>query len=770
MLCRPTLVLGLIGATLFSPLPAADRSATDARMQFLEDVRATDGFARGRPRSPTLLWDGNTVLYLRSGPRDAALHLYSFDVATGRETELLSPAMLQPPPEERPNTGPSFTDRVRRERLRDTAEGITSYELIDDDAGLLLAPEGRLCVFHRVDGTLDWLPGHGWINPELSPDQHYIAAVRDGELHVIDRTTRNVTQLTHGASATVSHGLPEFAALEEMERYAGFWWSPDGARLLYQETDESAVELHYIADPAHPEIPPEPQRYPRTGTPAARVRLWLVPRDGGTAVRVRWDEERYPYLARVRWWNVNAPLTLIVQNRTQTEQVLLTVNPRDGDTRRLLRERDPAWLNLDAYNTMPHWLPDGRHFFWTTERRGAWQVELRRRSGGLVRALTPLNWSYAGLLGLEPDGQSILVRGTSDTREMHLWRFPLSGEPGAPVTSGQGVHQWGGRARDRRRLHFVDTPDGRASITVEDASGAVVATLPSEAETPARPLCLELTRTPGEPAFDAAIVRPSDFVPGTRYPVLLEVYAGPDHKVVTAAGRNYFDAQALAEFGFIVVSIDGRGTPLRGRAWERVIKGNLIDVALDDQVAGLQALATRYPEMDLTRVGIWGWSFGGYVSAMATIRRPDVFRCGIAIAPVVTWESYDAHYTERFLGLPEDAPEAYRRSNLTTYASQLERPLLLAHGMRDDNVHFQHSLQLVQEFFRTGRSFEFVPLDGTHLVSDTAARHQLDRRILAFFQRHLGAEPARTSGFDPERAAGRDFASREDERARTFSP
>jgi dipeptidyl-peptidase-4 len=193
----------------------------------------------------------------------------------------------------------------------------------------------------------------------------------------------------------------------------------------------------------------------------------------------------------------------------------------------------------------------------------------------------------------------------------------------------------------------------------------------------------------------------------------------------------------MADQGFIVVRLDGRGTPGRGREWERVIKGNFIDIALEDQIAGLQSLARRHPELDLARVGVTGWSFGGYFSAIATMRRPDVFRCGVAGAPVATWQDYTTHYTERYLGLPAAKPEAYRVSNVTTYASELKRPLFLIHGLTDDNVYFQHTLQIADALFLAGKPYELMPMLGTHMVSDPVIRLRQQTRIIDFFAREL---------------------------------
>jgi len=588
-------------------------------------------------------------------------------------------------------------------------------------------------VITRADGAVVELPGANWIDPQLSPDGKSLAAVRDNDIHVIDLATRAVTQLTHGATETLHHGVAEFVAQEEMGRRHGYWWSPDSAFIAYQENDESGVEVRHIADPLHPEAKPVSFFYPRAGSANTKVRLGVIARAGGATTWVDWDREAYPYLARVVWDELAAPLSILVQDRVQQKQVLLAVDPATGKARPLLTETDAAWLNLDDAE-MPVWREDGRAFLWTTEHNGAWQVELRDANGKLIRAVTATDFGYRRLLALDDDGDAVFVQGGDDAREAHVWRVPLKGGVPVRLTAEPGLH--GATFSDDRRsyVHAYQLADGRVGAEVV-RDGAVTGRLPSVAEQPPDLPGVELTRT--TQGFDAAIVRPSDFTAGRRYPVILSVYAGPTSKMVTSARRAYFIDQWMADQGYVVVRIDGRGTPGRDRAWERAVKGNLIDIALTDQVEGLTALAAKYHELDMDRVGVTGWSFGGYFAALAVMKRPDVFKAAVAGAPVVTWENYDTHYTERYLGTPQDNPEAYRVSNVTTFAKDLTRPLLVIHGLTDDNVYAQHTLQLIDALFMAGKPYEFMPMLGTHMISDPKVRENREGRIIEFFARTL---------------------------------
>jgi dipeptidyl-peptidase-4 len=262
--------------------------------------------------------------------------------------------------------------------------------------------------------------------------------------------------------------------------------------------------------------------------------------------------------------------------------------------------------------------------------------------------------------------------------------------------------------------------------------------LVSVAEQPPFVPQVELTAIGSEPELHTSILRPRGFDANKRYPVIVYVYGGPHVQTATAGGRRRLLNQWIADHGFIVVSIDGRGTPARGRAWERAVKGNLIELPLADQVRGLQALGEKYAEMDLSRVGIYGWSFGGYFSAMAVMQRPEIFHVGVAGAPVVDWLDYDTHYTERYLGLPTENETGYRASSVLTYAPQLTRPLLIIHGTADDNVYFLHSMKLSDALFRAGKSYDFLPLAGfTHMVPDPLVTERLYGRIVAHFVEHL---------------------------------
>ena len=290
-------LVALLGLAAIAFAGRATAATESSNLQYFRDLAETDDYSLGRPVAPKITPDGRSVIFLRSGPRDRVLRLFELAIADGRERELLAPETILKGAEE----SLSAEEKARRERQRILSKGFTSFQVSEDGARLLVSLSGRLYVFERATQTITPLPGSGWLDPRFSPDGRHVAAAAGGELHVIVLATATERAVTTGATATLSHGTSEFVAQEEMGRNEGYWWSPDSCTLLCQETDESAVEVRYLADPLHPEVVPTRFFYPRVGTPNAVVRLFLLAREGGQRLPVIWDNSRYPYLACVRW-------------------------------------------------------------------------------------------------------------------------------------------------------------------------------------------------------------------------------------------------------------------------------------------------------------------------------------------------------------------------------------------------------------------------------------------------------------------------------------
>ncbi|MEO1370471.1 MAG: DPP IV N-terminal domain-containing protein, partial [Acidobacteriota bacterium] len=361
-----------------------------------------------------------------------------------------------------------------------------------------------------------------------------------------------VRRLTTKDGEHVSNGVPEFVAQEEMDRDHGYWFSPDGRHLAYQRNDDAELPIFYIADPADPAKAPQAWRYPRAGTVNTDVRLGVIAVDGGETTWIQWDRAAYPYLATVRWQK-NAPLTILVQDRHQQEQLLLEVDPETGKTAELLRETDAAWLNLDQ--EMPRWLPGGEHFLWTTERRGAWQLELRKADGTLERELTSTEWTYRSFLHYDAKGRTAMLRGGAGPLDIGI--HTLSLDPGSKpeawrTESGvwSGTTSTDGQLRVLTRLH-----ESTRAFPVYRGDEKV-GELTSVAETPRVTPRLERI-TVGDAPIHGEIQRPKDFDPSKKYPVILHVYGGPLRQMVSRSGDDSVLDQWFADQGFIVVALDG---------------------------------------------------------------------------------------------------------------------------------------------------------------------------------------------------------------------
>jgi dipeptidyl-peptidase-4 len=720
--------------------------------KYLRDHAQTRGFMLGRPLKARPTPDGKAVLFLRSAARNAKLGLYEFDVATGKTRELITPEQLLKGAEEKL----SPEEKARRERQRIGVGGFTDYQLNPDGSLVLLSLSGRLYIVARGERGVsapreirELKTGAGTIlDPKFSPDGKFVSYVKDHDLFIYDIAEDQELAVTKGGSAVKTHGLAEFVAQEEMDRHTGYWWSPDAKVLVYEEADAQGVETWFVADPAKPEQEPQPFFYPRPGKANVKVRVGIIPvpsplggegKGEGATTWITWDAKKYEYLTQVRW-DKEGPLTITVQNRLQNEIALLKVDEKTGKTTPLVIDKNDTWLDL--HQDAPRWLADGR-FLWVDQAREDQQLWLLDATGKRGYALVDVGTGFRSLVSVDTKTTQVYFLGGKDPTQTHLYKVsaPILLNPLVTVRLSKqpGIHA-ASFAKDHSIYVLTATgPDSLPRSVVYKFDGTEVGELPSVAESPDFTPKVEFTKVGGEPGFYCAIVRPHGFDPKKKYPVIVYVYGGPTHQVVVQAMRNWLLPQWLADQGFIVVAIDNRGTPDRGRDWERAVYKKFGSVPLEDQVAGLAALGKKYPELDLERVGIYGWSFGGYMAAQAVLRRPDVYKAAVAGAPVTDWLDYDTHYTERYLGLPQDNPAAYKEASLLPYAANLKRPLLLIHGTADDNVYFRHTLKLADALFRAGRDFDLLPLSGlTHMANDPVAMERLYGRIAGHFQKHLG--------------------------------
>jgi dipeptidyl-peptidase 4 len=698
---------------------------------FPRQYARTQRLTLGEPRNLTVTPDGERVVFARSrGGADPVNCLWVADPSTGEETLLVDPvtAMAEVaaddadlPPEE----------RARRERMREGAGGITGYALDRDAGRAAFSLAGQLFVADIATPTdagaatrhLD-VPGPVF-DPHLSPDGDLIAYVRGRELWVTDGQgdARRLAGPTVDDADTVGWGSADFVAAEEMNRFRGFWWSPDGTTIAACRVDDAPVQVWHISNPADPSAAPNAVRYPAAGTPNPDVTLHLCPVDGGEPIEVDWDHDAFEYLAKVAWNRHGLAITVL--SRDQHDLEVRTVDPATGASNPVFTDHDDAWVEL-VPGTGSLVAPDTPVM--CADRDGARRLLI---GDGIV---SPPEVQVRAVLDASADQVVVTGNPLDDASVQHVYRWRADGGFTA-LTDGHGVHTAAvGGDTVILRSATVDEPGARWRLP----GGANLA---SHAERPlVRPNVRLRAHTGSTPT--TAVLLPHDH-DGSPLPVLLDPYGGPHAQRVVRSHNAFCASQWFADQGFAVVVADGRGTPGRGTGYERAVFHDLAGGVLDDQVDALHAAAEEHPELDLGRVAIRGWSFGGYLSALAVLERPDVFHAAIAGAPVTEWRLYDTCYTERYLGDPNERPDVYDANSLLPLAPKLTRPLLLIHGLADDNVVAAHTLQLSQALLAAGRPHEVLPLVGvTHMTPQEVVAENLLLHQLEFLRRSLAGAPA----------------------------
>ena len=663
--------------------------------------------------------DGARVGFLRSsGPEDPVNALWVFDVDARAERPVVDPNTLGAddgdlPPEE----------KARRERARESGGGIVAYDADRDLTTACFALGGQIGRADLVAGTAELLATEpGGFDPRLAPDGSAIAYVAGDGLRVVD--AQGDRSVVREDLETVSWGAAEFIAGEEMGRTRGFWWAPDSARLLVERVDVAPIDTWYISAPVTPWQEPAAVRYPGAGTANADVELAIIGLYG-SRVDVDWNATgEWEYLADASWSSEG--LILTVQTRDQRTLAVLDVDAGSGVTSERYRATDDHWVELIP--GMPR-LHDGKLI--TVEDRGA-----ARRLCVDGEALTGDEWQVRRVVRADDDG--IVIAASPDPTVVDVLSVGWDGAVDRRTAGDSlGAIVLGGEVGVMTRADMQGRH--RPEVTV---AGEPVGTIEDNSETPPGRLDVAFHRC-GPLELATALVLPDGHDGTTPLPVLMDPYGGPHAQRVQRAAGLFHASQWFADQGFAVIVCDGRGTPGRGPAFEREVRGDLATKVLDDQVDALQALAADHPFLDLDRVAIKGWSFGGYLAALAVLRRPDVFHAAVAGAPVTDWRLYDTHYTERYLGHPDDEPDTTTTTDLRADVAALGaaplRPLMMIHGLADDNVVAAHTLQLSRSLLEAGKQHTVLPLSGvTHMTPQEEVAENLLLVQLAFIREALG--------------------------------
>jgi len=729
------ILLAFAAAFLFVAAPARAEELT------LERLFASPSLSGPAPRLLKLSPDGRLATLLRNRADDRDRYdLWAVDTATGQARMLVDSARL--------GTGAQLSEEemMRRERARlSGVRGIVNYDWSPDGRSILVPLDGDLYLA-GLDGNVRRITAtpETELDAQVSRSGRYLSFVRNQNLYVVDATGQNERALTADGGGTISWGSAEFVAQEEMDRRTGHWWSPNDRWLAVARVDEAPVRVVTRTAIGADGTRTYQQRYPAAGTPNALVELWVMAPDGSGRVKVDLGADPDIYLARVDWTADGGALLVQRESRDQKRLDMLRVDPATGRSTILFSETSGSWINLtDNLRT----LGDGS-LIWSSERSGF--SHLYRFRGGRWTQLTRGDWAVERVVGVDQRHGRVYFTGNFETPlERHLYWIDLN-RPRAPQRVTE-AGWWNAAEMDEAASHALITrsnPGQPPQVYLADASGRRIVWIEENRLDPAHPyapfLASHVAPTFGTlRASDGTILHyrmlspPRE--PGRRYPVFVQVYGGPGTgRQATRAWANPIQ-QYLVDRGWIVFSIDNRGSPDRGHAFETALYHAMGTVEVEDQLAGVSWLRSQ-PQVDPGRIAVFGWSYGGYMTLKLLEAAPGTFAAGVAGAPVTRWELYDTHYTERYLGNPSVDPAPYRSSGAIPDVGRIADPLLLLHGMADDNVVFENSTVLIAALQAAGRRFEMMVYPGaTHGVSGEARQLHLWRTITDFLDRRVRA-------------------------------
>jgi len=703
--------------------------------------------------------DGKLVSYLRG--RDdapAVFDLWAYDVAKKTHRLLVDSRLLAPAEEKL-----SAEEESRRERQRIAAlRGIVDYQWSPDSRAILVPLAGDLYYYELAK------PAAGAVrrltqteafetDPQFSPRGRYVSFIRDQDIYAVEVATGAERRLTTGGGGLISHGVAEFIAQEEMNRDTGYWWSPDEKHLAYARVDESPVAEVERFEIDATAVRVLKERYPATGHANARVTLAILALDTGEVAWCDLGSKDY-YLARAEWYPESNRLLVQRQARDQKRLDVLSYPVTGGEARQMFSERSDTWVELhdDLY-----FLPERQEILWASQRSGHNHLYLYDYGGVLKGPVTAGDWDVLG------EWQAPAVRGIDERRgkvyfmatlktplERQLYVADLAdGTKRAPValTSGDGWHNVTMSADARRFLDGYSDPAQPPQVSLHDIAGERLAWLVENRLDANHPYAPYLDRhvlpeygtipaADGTPLY-YQLYKPAGYVAGKRYPAVLVVYGGPTVQTVQrrwGERRGNQTAQLFTQRGYVVFAVDNRGSGGRGQKFTEALYHRLGGVEVEDQLKGVAWLKTQ-PFVDPARVGVYGWSYGGYMTLMLLGQSPGTFKAGVAGAPVTDYRLYDTHYTERYLGTPDENPEGYRLSNVLTYAGAIRDRLMIIHGMADDNVLFTNTTLLIPALVASRQPFEVVPYPGSKhgalTFRDTGIHGW--KTILDFFDRTL---------------------------------
>jgi dipeptidyl-peptidase-4 len=740
---RVTLLLLLSFALVACERAATPVTESSGELLTIERLYGSPDLTGPTARNVQFSPDGSRISFLRAKDDDRTVQdLWAMDVATGEAYMLVDARQLVPEERELTEAEIQF-----RERSRITSSGVISYHWDETGSAVLLPLDGDVFHVNVESGETRRLTNTEAFETDakVSPRGGFVSFVRDQNLWIHDLSTGEERALTREGGGLISWGMAEFVAQEEMRRYTGYWWSPDDSRIAVARVDESPVMVVERFGISADAVSVSEQRYPRAGTPNALVTLHVIDIASREMRDMDLGSETDIYLNRVNWSQSGETLWVQRQNRAQTQWDLLALDPLTGaeDTTRHITEQADTWINLD-HDLRPL---AGGGLLYLSEQTGFRHIR-HVTADGTARDITSGEWVIDSLEAVDEDAGLVWFTGWRDTPlERHLYSVSLDGGEPQRISAGEG--RWGvsvgaGGSGFIGTYSDILTPPNTALYSMAGERIAWVEENPLNEAHPyapymarhVRPEYGTLAAADGQTELHWQMYRPEHCTAATPCPAIVQVYGGPGVQTVTKGWQSLRD-QILVQSGYVLFKVDNRGSSNRGHAFEAALHLRMGILEVEDQLAGLDWLQAR-DFVDADRVGLWGWSYGGYMTLMTALQAPGRFAAGIAGAPVTDWALYDTHYTERFMSTPQDNAAGYKAGSVFAHLDGYQTPMLIIHGMADDNVTFDHSTRLFAELQERGQVFDIMTYPGQrHGIRPPPLQIHLLKTQMAFFDRHL---------------------------------
>ncbi|WP_019029467.1 S9 family peptidase [Colwellia piezophila] len=713
----------------------------------IERIYSSPSLNGQTPKSLKFSPDGTRVTYLQGKAEDLHRYdLWEYNL-TSKENKLLvdSQSLFSG------TETLSDEEKARRERQRIYGVGIMEYQFSQDGSALLFPLNGDIYYYHLASKISKRLTKTAEFETDVkfSPKGNYVSYIREQNIYVLNIASGEERQLTIDGGGTIKNGMSEFVAQEEMSRMTGYWWSPNEKHIAFLRVDETPVQIVIRNEIYAEKIELIEQRYPATGTNNVHIQLAVTDIKGKKIRFIDLGDNQDIYIPRVKWLSDSKKVSYQLQSRDQKHLVLKTYDLKKRRQKTLLTETSSHWLNLNKDLTF---LNDNKSFIWASERDGYKHLYHYNLKGQLISQLTKGEWVVDSLTRVDEKNGWVYFTGRADTPlERHLYKVPLNGkspEHVQRITTRNGFHSISFSATTDSYIDSFSNTNTPKQVSLHRANGEHVTWLAENKVTPEHPVAPyyddlvmpefgSLKSDDGQADLYYKLYKPKNMQPGKKYPVIVRVYGGPIAQRVTNKWQGADMTQYMLQQGYIVYQLDNRGSNYRGTAFEFPIYETLGKVEVADQITGVKYLHSL-PYVDKERIGIFGHSYGGYMALMTMFKAGDYFKAGVSGAPVTDWMLYDTHYTERYLNHPKVNADGYQQSSVFPYVSGLSGPLMVYHGMADDNVLFTNTTKLIKTLQDEGKLFELMTYPGSkHSMRGKKVKVHLNATIMDFFDRHF---------------------------------